>query len=315
MRQRAAGAVLTGRARPRDWASAALTGGPSPGNGLSQALLPSAPRCSPPPRAARTTPPALPASLQPPASIVGPPGCGGCTGPEEGGGGSAAAPGLGPERGGGHCGGAGPEEKLPPAGSSRTAPPPPGGGGAMAEAGGAAGSPPAGQGCGVQVSVIVPVHNSECWLDECLKSVWEQDFKQTMELSVFNDASKDSSAEIITKWKVKLEDAGVPVIIGSNNSSQPRGVGFAKNQAVIQSSGAYLCFLDSIVLRKYEHEIHCSVFDPLIHQIVRACEYYKLCHEVVEMIAVLLIRINLGSSSLCFTSGRHRSRGQFNLHE
>lgn len=36
----------------------------------------------------------------------------------------------------------------------------------------------------------MPVHNSECWLDECLKSVWEQDFKETMELSIFNDASK-----------------------------------------------------------------------------------------------------------------------------
>nr|XP_021144311.1 UDP-GlcNAc:betaGal beta-1,3-N-acetylglucosaminyltransferase-like protein 1 isoform X1 [Columba livia] len=66
-----------------------------------------------------------------------------------------------------------------------------------------------------------------------------------MELSVFNDASKDGSAEIIEKWKIKLEDAGVPVIVGSNDSSQPRGVGFAKNQAVIQSSGTYLCFLDS----------------------------------------------------------------------
>ncbi|XP_064323218.1 UDP-GlcNAc:betaGal beta-1,3-N-acetylglucosaminyltransferase-like protein 1 isoform X2 [Phalacrocorax carbo] len=78
-----------------------------------------------------------------------------------------------------------------------------------------------------------------------MKSVWEQDFKETMELSVFNDASKDGSAEIIEKWKTKLEAAGVPVVIGSNDSSQPRGVGFAKNQAVIQSSGAYLCFLDS----------------------------------------------------------------------
>ncbi|NWZ66149.1 B3GNL protein, partial [Acrocephalus arundinaceus] len=94
-------------------------------------------------------------------------------------------------------------------------------------------------------SIIVPVHNSECWLDECLKSVWEQDFKGTMELSIFNDASKDGSAEIIEKWKIKLEEAGVSVIIGNNNSSQPRGVGFAKNQAIIQSSGTYLCFLDS----------------------------------------------------------------------
>ncbi|XP_067164646.1 queuosine-tRNA galactosyltransferase isoform X3 [Apteryx mantelli] len=94
-------------------------------------------------------------------------------------------------------------------------------------------------------SIILPVHNSECWLDECLESVLEQDFKETMELSVFNDASEDGSAEIIERWKVKLEDAGIPVIIGSNDSSQPRGVGFAKNQAVIQSSGTYLCFLDS----------------------------------------------------------------------
>ncbi|XP_017598692.1 PREDICTED: UDP-GlcNAc:betaGal beta-1,3-N-acetylglucosaminyltransferase-like protein 1 isoform X3 [Corvus brachyrhynchos] len=94
-------------------------------------------------------------------------------------------------------------------------------------------------------SIIVPVHNSECWLDECLKSVWEQDFKGTMELSIFNDASKDGSAEIIEKWKTKLEEVGVSVIIGNNDSSQPRGVGFAKNQAVIQSSGTYLCFLDS----------------------------------------------------------------------
>ncbi|KAM3660579.1 UDP-GlcNAc:betaGal beta-1,3-N-acetylglucosaminyltransferase-like protein 1 isoform X1 [Ammospiza caudacuta] len=111
----------------------------------------------------------------------------------------------------------------------------------MAEPGRAGGSPEP----PVQVSIILPVHNSECWLDECLKSVWEQDFKGTMELSIFNDASKDGSAEIIEKWKIKLEEVGVSVIIGTNNSSQPRGVGFAKNQAVIQSSGTYLCFLDS----------------------------------------------------------------------
>ncbi|KAF4797300.1 UDP-GlcNAc:betaGal beta-1,3-N-acetylglucosaminyltransferase-like 1 [Turdus rufiventris] len=113
----------------------------------------------------------------------------------------------------------------------------------MAERGRAGGSPEG----PVQVSIIVPVHNSECWLDECLKSVLEQDFKGTMELSIFNDASKDGSAEIIEKWKIRLEEAGVSVVIGTNDSSQPRGVGFAKNQAVIQSSGTYLCFLDSII--------------------------------------------------------------------
>ncbi|XP_067403787.1 queuosine-tRNA galactosyltransferase isoform X4 [Emydura macquarii macquarii] len=66
-----------------------------------------------------------------------------------------------------------------------------------------------------------------------------------MELSVFNDASTDNSINIIEKWKFKLEDVGIRVVIGSHDSHQPQGVGFAKNQAVIQSSGTYLCFLDS----------------------------------------------------------------------
>lgn len=39
-------------------------------------------------------------------------------------------------------------------------------------------------------SVILPVHNAEPWLDECLASVLQQDFAGSMELSVFNDASK-----------------------------------------------------------------------------------------------------------------------------
>ncbi|XP_038228222.1 UDP-GlcNAc:betaGal beta-1,3-N-acetylglucosaminyltransferase-like protein 1 isoform X3 [Dermochelys coriacea] len=102
-----------------------------------------------------------------------------------------------------------------------------------------------GKGCRIQVSVVLPVHNTECWLDECLKSIVEQDFEGTMELSVFNDASKDNSINIIEKWKLKLEDVGIRVVIDGHDSPQPQGVGFAKNQAVIQSSGTYLCFLDS----------------------------------------------------------------------
>ncbi|NWX85722.1 B3GNL protein, partial [Nothoprocta pentlandii] len=98
---------------------------------------------------------------------------------------------------------------------------------------------------GFPQSVILPVHNGERWLDQCLQSVLEQDFRGALELSVFNDASQDSSTEIIEKWKVKLEAAGIPVIVGHNASSQPGGVGYAKNEAVTQSSGAYLCFLDS----------------------------------------------------------------------
>ncbi|XP_047565290.1 UDP-GlcNAc:betaGal beta-1,3-N-acetylglucosaminyltransferase-like protein 1 isoform X2 [Lutra lutra] len=94
-------------------------------------------------------------------------------------------------------------------------------------------------------SVILPVHNAEPWLDECLRSVLQQDFQGSMELSVFNDASQDQSAAIIERWKGRLEDAGIPVVIGGHDSPAPRGVGYSKNQAIAQSSGSYLCFLDS----------------------------------------------------------------------
>ncbi|XP_044900526.1 UDP-GlcNAc:betaGal beta-1,3-N-acetylglucosaminyltransferase-like protein 1 isoform X3 [Felis catus] len=95
------------------------------------------------------------------------------------------------------------------------------------------------------VSIILPVYNAELWLDECLESVLQQDFEGSMELSVFNDASKDKSMTIIEKWKVKLENSGVLVVIGGHDSPSPRGVGYSKNQAIAQSSGSYLCFLDS----------------------------------------------------------------------
>ncbi|XP_013361460.1 PREDICTED: UDP-GlcNAc:betaGal beta-1,3-N-acetylglucosaminyltransferase-like protein 1 isoform X4 [Chinchilla lanigera] len=96
------------------------------------------------------------------------------------------------------------------------------------------------------VSVILPVHNAEEWLDECLKSVLQQDFEGSMELSVFDDASKDKSMTIIERWKGRLEGAGIAVVIGGHDSPCPRGVGYSKNQAVAQSSGSYLCFLDSV---------------------------------------------------------------------
>ncbi|XP_059734584.1 queuosine-tRNA galactosyltransferase isoform X2 [Bos taurus] len=98
-----------------------------------------------------------------------------------------------------------------------------------------------------QVSVILPVHDAEPWLDECLGSVLQQDFEGSMELSIFNDASKDKSMTIIEKWKKKLEGSGILVVIGGHESPSPRGVGYSKNQAVAQSSGSYLCFLDAII--------------------------------------------------------------------
>ena len=123
-------------------------------------------------------------------------------------------------------------------------------------------------------SIIFPVYNGSCFLDDCLRSITKQ-IKNTLnvELSVFNDGSTDDSLDIILKWKTVLEDEGFKVLIGGHEGPPKGGildflqnlitcyfiyytvlfsyaysiVGYAKNQSIQQSSGEYLCFQDSVM--------------------------------------------------------------------
>lgn len=97
----------------------------------------------------------------------------------------------------------------------------------------------------VDVSIIMPVHNASCWLGECLQAILQQDFTGSMELSVFDDASTDDSRTVLESWRERMGDQGISMVISGHNSPHPRGVGFAKNKAVTQSSGQYLCFQDA----------------------------------------------------------------------
>ncbi|XP_062507806.1 UDP-GlcNAc:betaGal beta-1,3-N-acetylglucosaminyltransferase-like protein 1 [Corticium candelabrum] len=95
------------------------------------------------------------------------------------------------------------------------------------------------------VSVVVPMHNAELWIDDCLQSVLTQKFAGKLELSIYNDASTDRSLEIVERWRTRLQDAGICLSLGGHDSGEPKGVGFAKNCAVYQSCGEYICFLDA----------------------------------------------------------------------
>ncbi|XP_071360768.1 queuosine-tRNA galactosyltransferase isoform X2 [Trachinotus anak] len=94
-------------------------------------------------------------------------------------------------------------------------------------------------------SIIMPVYNASCWLDECLQAILQQDFTGSMELSVYDDASTDDSRIVVEGWRERLEARGISVVTSSHNSAQPRGVGYAKNMAISQSCGKYLCFQDA----------------------------------------------------------------------
>ncbi|XP_032398052.1 queuosine-tRNA galactosyltransferase [Etheostoma spectabile] len=97
----------------------------------------------------------------------------------------------------------------------------------------------------VDVSVVMPMYNASCWLDECLQAILHQDFAGTMELSVFDDASTDDSRNVVERWRERLEARGISVVVSGHSAAQPRGVGYAKNKAISQSCGQYFCFQDA----------------------------------------------------------------------
>lgn len=106
----------------------------------------------------------------------------------------------------------------------------------------------------VDVSVILPVHNGERWIDGCLESLLAQSVlcepscvdssPVTLQLSAFDDGSTDGTWSVLQRWVPRLEAAGVRVVLGRSGATTGGGCGFAKNRAVAQSSGAWLCFQD-----------------------------------------------------------------------
>ena len=88
----------------------------------------------------------------------------------------------------------------------------------------------------MKVSVIIPVHNSEKYLLECLNSVINQTYKN-LEIIVIDDKSTDNSVNIIKN----IKDKRIKLIELSINS----GAAIARNKGIEASTGDYICFLDS----------------------------------------------------------------------
>uniref|UniRef100_A0A7E4V0R5 Glyco_trans_2-like domain-containing protein n=1 Tax=Panagrellus redivivus TaxID=6233 RepID=A0A7E4V0R5_PANRE len=95
----------------------------------------------------------------------------------------------------------------------------------------------------IAVSIIIPVRDGEKFLRPCLLSVLAQKACPTLEVSIFDDGSKDATMAIVEEFRPQFESAGITVTTGGTATSG--GVGFAKNGSVRQSSGKFLCFLDA----------------------------------------------------------------------
>lgn len=89
-----------------------------------------------------------------------------------------------------------------------------------------------------KISVIIPVYNTEEYLEKCLRSVLDQDLED-IEILVIDDASPDNSLKILERFK----DRDERIILKKLEYNQ--GQAKARNWGLSQAKGDYILFVDS----------------------------------------------------------------------
>ena len=88
-----------------------------------------------------------------------------------------------------------------------------------------------------KVSVIIPVYNTEIYLNECLNSIINQTL-ENIEIICIDDGSADNSLNILNGFKQK--DSRIKVFTQEN-----AGPGIARNKGISIATGEFICFIDS----------------------------------------------------------------------
>lgn len=125
-----------------------------------------------------------------------------------------------------------------------------------------------------KVSIIIPVYNSEKYIDACLNSVLNQSYKN-IEVVIVNDGSKDNSLKAIQKYnnidkRIKLID--------QENS----GPSEARNNGIIYATGRYIVFIDcddtveSLYIEKLVNKINTENLDLVCCGYKDLSEYGKI---------------------------------------
>ena len=87
-------------------------------------------------------------------------------------------------------------------------------------------------------SIIIPIHNSEKYLSQCLDSILVQTDKD-FEVILVNDGSQDGSPQICDQYCTK--DTRFHVI----HRKQGEGAASARNVGTSAASGDYIVYIDS----------------------------------------------------------------------
>lgn len=115
------------------------------------------------------------------------------------------------------------------------------------------------------ISVIVPVYNVEPYLEACVHSLLSQTYSD-MEILLVNDGSTDHSGDICSLLSLTSEKIRYFTQVN-------QGLSAARNRGIEESSGEYLCFVDSddIVHPQYLEILYRNIME--YHALISICSF------------------------------------------
>lgn len=94
----------------------------------------------------------------------------------------------------------------------------------------------------IDISVVIPMYNSERTIERALNSVINQTYQGIIEIIIINDGSKDNSLKIVNKYKDNLKKENIDIVIINKENG---GVSSARNIGLKKANGEYIALLDS----------------------------------------------------------------------
>lgn len=94
----------------------------------------------------------------------------------------------------------------------------------------------------MDISIIIPVYNVEKYIRECIDSIISQTKTKGVECIFVDDCGTDNSLEIISDF---IDNYDGEISFKVVNHECNRGLSAARNSGIDNSSGDYLCFIDS----------------------------------------------------------------------
>lgn len=131
------------------------------------------------------------------------------------------------------------------------------------------------------LSIIIPVYNGEKYIDECLRSVLNQSYRE-LEIIIINDGSTDNSYAILQEYAKK--DKRI-ILIDQQNC----GSSLTRNNGIKHATGDYITFVD------IDDHVEIDTYDKVMKKLTDdidiicfgvSCDYKKEKYSVIKKLTV-----------------------------